>query len=135
MGFIVPVEPFKETGVVDALAFLVIVRDGDGDILLRARCRDGDGAALVAVLDGIVEEDMDEFVHALPVAHAFQSFRAGDGEFLAAVFYKKVEFTGRRGKEFLHIKRLYLELQAAHFTCLGKKDEVIDKVGEVAHLF
>ena len=70
MGRIAAVEAFKEAGIVDIGPIGIGIGHGDDSPLSQAGTAQGnlDVPVVIAVLDGIVDEDIDQFIQAFAVA-------------------------------------------------------------------
>ena len=136
MGRIAAVEAFKEAGIIHISPVGIGVGHGDNRPLPQTGTAQGDvdGPLVIAILDSVVDEDVDQFIEALTVAFdvdavgniRMQGFFGVNGQLLEGVGYGMDRFRQ------VHIGNDQVDLRA--FAHLGQHDEVLDEVGQAADL-
>ena len=136
MGRIAAVEAFKEAGIVHIGPVGIGVGHGDDSPLSQAAPAQGDvdGPFVVAILDGIVDEDVDQFIEALTVAFDVDAVGNGRRQGLFGVNGQLLEGIGYGMDRFRQVHVGNDQVDLGSFAHLGQHDEVLDQVGQAADL-
>lgn len=135
VGFIIPVEPFKEFFEIHAFAILIVVghRKDDG-VFLSFRSGKGDSSLIIAVFHCIVQKDMKEFGEELFIIPYSEIPFILNGQRLSLIFGKEIKFIFCLIQDGFDGNVPELELRFCGFSCFGKEDEMIDEGRHAVYL-